>query len=297
MESTIAKVYVRDTAALYYVKLHSNGSSPSKGIKAGSSTVGLLRPEELMAYKIFELLGIGCECHFFGQDLRYFFIATLRAHHGGAAIREYQEFVKGEDILRRSLWGCLGPVYDQHSFDAKSAEQIEQNISADLTAQRFMEQMVLLDLLAHIMSLQDMQDIQGSQKNLRFGFVKVDGVYVLRVLDFTVIQRINFALNAQDFANFLARRPLCYASDKAMCYLFQDRLEHLRTKCARDVFTKYIMGDVGYTGFIQKAYDAVYKVLSQLSFANNDQTLMRLGIYKTGLLHAFSLFHKLVNVE
>ena len=92
---------------LYYVKLHSNGSLEpsllSRGIKAGSSTVGLLRPEELMVNKIFELLGIGCECHFFGQDLRYFFIATLRAHHGGAAIREYQEFVKGEDMLRRSL--------------------------------------------------------------------------------------------------------------------------------------------------------------------------------------------------
>ena len=43
--------------------------------------------------------------------------------------------------------------------------------------------MVLLDLLAHIMSL------QGSQKSLRFGFVQVDGAYVLRVLDFTVTQR------------------------------------------------------------------------------------------------------------
>ena len=96
-------------------------------------------------------------------------------------------------MLRRSLWGRLASVYNHHSFyntddshhrlRAESAEQIEQNISADLTAQRFMEQMVLLDLLAHIMSL------QGSQKSLRFGFVQVDGAYVLRVLDFTVTQR------------------------------------------------------------------------------------------------------------
>ena len=46
----------------YYIKTHSEGTKSSQ-----SSAARLLRPEELMAYKVLELLGVGCECHFFWE--------------------------------------------------------------------------------------------------------------------------------------------------------------------------------------------------------------------------------------
>jgi len=43
----------------------------------------MVNPIELMIYKILENLGIGCESHFFGRELKNFYIATKDAGHNG----------------------------------------------------------------------------------------------------------------------------------------------------------------------------------------------------------------------
>ena len=60
---------------LYHVKTHSEGRLFDK-----SSAPKLVNPQELLAYKILELLGFGCEVHFFAKSAVDVYIATLDAN-------------------------------------------------------------------------------------------------------------------------------------------------------------------------------------------------------------------------
>ena len=268
----------------YYIKTHSEGTKSSQ-----SSAARLLRPEELMAYKVLDLLGVGCECHFFGRDPKNFYIATLSAHHGGVVFREYEKFVKGEDMLRRSLWGCLDSLDAKSAVNERNAAQIEGNIGSDPIAQHFMQQTVLLDLLARIMLLQDLQT-----NSTNFGFVQVDGGDEVRVLDFRVMQTKSFVLDEGNFGGFLVGNGLFdYSADKTMYYLLKYRPEHLRVECARNVFAERLMGCGEETGFVETAYNAVHQALSQLSLPDEDgQVLRSLSVYKAALLDNFALFSR-----
>ena len=265
----------------YYIKTHSEGTKSSQ-----SSAARLLRPEELMAYKVLELLGVGCECHFFGRDPKNFYIATLSAHHGGVVFREYEKFVKGEDMLRRSLWGCLDSLDAKSAVNERNAAQIEGNIGSDPIAQHFMQQTVLLDLLARIMRLTDFQT-----NSTNFGFVETDQGYLAKVLDFRMLPKEQLH---SSFHGFLDGNGLFdYSADKTMHYLLTDRSQHLRVQCARSVFSECLMGYGGETGFVETAYNAVHQALSQLSLPDEDgQVLRSLSVYKAALLDNFALFSR-----
>ena len=265
----------------YYIKTHSEGTKSSQ-----SSAARLLRPEELMAYKVLDLLGVGCECHFFGRDPKNFYIATLSAHHGGVVFREYEKFVKGEDMLRRSLWGCLDSLDAKSAVNERNAAQIEGNIGSDPIAQHFMQQTVLLDLLARIMRLTDFQT-----NSTNFGFVETDQGYLAKVLDFRMLPKEQLH---SSFHGFLDGNGLFdYSADKTMHYLLTDRSQHLRVQCARSVFSECLMGYGGETGFVETAYNAVHQALSQLSLPDEDgQVLRSLSVYKAALLDNFALFSR-----
>ena len=187
-------------------------------------------------------------------------------------------------MLRRSLWGCLDSLDAKSAVNERNAAQIEGNIGSDPIAQHFMQQTVLLDLLARIMRLTDFQT-----NSTNFGFVETDQGYLAKVLDFRMLPKEQLH---SSFHGFLDGNGLFdYSADKTMHYLLTDRPEHLRVECARNVFAERLMGCGEETGFVETAYNAVHQALSQLSLPEEDgQVLRSLSVYKAALLDNFALF-------
>ncbi|HCU05992.1 MAG TPA: hypothetical protein DIC42_00165, partial [Holosporales bacterium] len=70
----IKVTFPNGTTLLYHVKTHSEGRLSDK-----STAPKLVNPQELLAYKILELLGFGCEVHFFEKSPEDVYISTLDA--------------------------------------------------------------------------------------------------------------------------------------------------------------------------------------------------------------------------
>ena len=221
----------------YYIKTHSEGTKSSQ-----SSAARLLRPEELMAYKVLDLLGVGCECHFFGRDPKNFYIATLSAHHGGL-FYEYSKFLEGG---LNCLWGGF-PLKPSYNLNAT-----EIILQSDVVARNFVCQMVVLDLLARIMRLKDLQ-----KNTNNFGFQRQqDNIHRLVILDFSVVDDPVMRVANEHFLGFLDGNTIFdYASaEEKMRYILHDRPKDQRVSEARNVMS-------GSLGDMPRAVRDSYTVL------------------------------------
>ena len=258
----------------YYIKTHSEGTKSSQ-----SSAARLLRPEELMAYKVLDLLGVGCECHFFGRDPKNFYIATLSAHHGGL-FYEYSKFLEGG---LNCLWGGF-PL--KPSYDLNATEIILQS---DVVARNFVCQMVVLDLLARIMRLKDLQ-----KNTNNFGFQRQqDNIHRLVILDFSVVDDPVMRVANEHFLGFLDGNTIFdYASaEEKMRYILHDRPKDQRVSEARNVMSGSL-GDMPRA--VRDSYTVLRKFFLEDAVCSDERELLmtRLFSYKAALLHNFGLFSR-----
>jgi hypothetical protein len=226
---TVVKVQTADDRTLiYYVKTHS------KGLKSGhSSAAQLLVPQELMVYKVLEGLGIGCESHLFGRDSKHFYIATLDANTEGK-FEEYSKFDSNSPDNIAPIWGGLINLSDDAKKNEAEYARIESSLSSDEVAQNFIHQVSILDILARLMLLTDLQT-NGDN----FGFVNVrPSLSSLRVLDFRLHETDNFKLTERDFGGFLVGNGFFnyYAADKAVCYALRNRPVQYRVSEVKSIF-------------------------------------------------------------
>ena len=79
----------------FFVKTHSGGSLASRK----SSGLEPVLPEELLCYRILELLGVGCKFYFFGRDEKNIYVCTRDASADGEYIEYANLLGKDSDKL------------------------------------------------------------------------------------------------------------------------------------------------------------------------------------------------------
>ena len=269
---------------LYHVKTHSEGRLSEK-----STAPKLVNPQELLAYKILELLGFGCEVHFFEKSPEDVYIATLDASFVNQAKKgEFNVFQKaagrlgvgGEEGYGQSIWGTLYDLRRQISetADAEAWSEIEESLKSDEIAQNFMHQQSTLDIVTRIMRL---SDLLNNPEN--FGFITGDGMLPqLKVIDFRVIEDpTRLKMTDDQFGGYLVGNGVYnYASSHDMMgYVLRNRPLVPRVAHALQIMNTKLANIVDA---INRAYDILCTYLQKDIFDMERTKLeMELNTYAT----------------
>ena len=271
----------------YHVKTHSEGrlSSKSTAAKPAGS-------HELLAYKILEHLGVGCETHFFERSPEDVYIATLDAGTGGSftlfEVMSGHLGLGGSVDVGRHLCGSL--IDNIHQDPSKlNHGAIEGGIQQDHVAQNFIGQFVTLDIITRVCKLHDLLNNPSN-----FGFSERGGqLPILRVIDFRVIDDPLYSgENYNPFGGFLVGNGLYrYAgSHKTMRYILHDRQLPLRVETARTLMEEGLAKRL--ESAVKSAYDDTLKYISKDVFApHHEKFKLRVNEYYEAILHNISFFH------
>ena len=216
----------------YYVKTHSEGRQISN-----SAPAKRVNPQELLAYKILECTGFGCESHFCQRSAEDVYIATLDAGYGGS----FETFIKATGQARsghgadegygQTIWGLLQSIEEHPSKNDYNA--IRTMIKEDPNAQNFLIQISSLDILTRILHL---HDLLSNTEN--YGFFKTDQqLPALKILDFRTVDNfhINFGLIESFFEGTGWLRYV--ESHRTVRYVLRDRPRSERIETAIDVLS------------------------------------------------------------
>jgi hypothetical protein len=203
---------------LYHVKTHAAGT-----LSSNCSAAKPVDPGELLVYKILEMTGCGCETLFFQRNCADAYIATLDAGHGGS----FDLFRKaagsrdccGDEVYGKTLWGCLDMINPIPQLNIW--ESVEAAVDDDATAQRFLLNLAVLDMISRIFRLHDLLNNFDN-----FGFRTIaPGQFVVKVIDFRLADDYNLHVSAQNFDGFLDGNGLynyC-ASHRIIRFALHDR--------------------------------------------------------------------------
>lgn len=233
---------------LYHVKTHAAGR-----LSSNSTAAKTINPNELLAYRVLEHLGIGCEAHFFQRSAEDVYIATLDAGMGGCfsvfeSVTGSKYVQPNEDLGKRVAGSLMDISNDPRQLNF---ENIEKNTSHDLIAQNFIQQMAQLDIVTRVLRLHDLLNNSGN-----WGFVEAAQQYpAIRVIDFRVIDDPKLAMDNENWGSFLEGNGLYqYAgSHKILRYVIHDRPRPSRVETARRIF------DSGLKENFQKAARLAYR--------------------------------------
>ncbi len=266
----------------YYVKTHSAGR-----VLSGSSAPKAFDPKELMVYKILERLDVGCETHFLHRSLQDVYIATLDASHGGS-FKEFSAAVgdsykMGDEEYGRTLWGDLNYISgDPICIDR---EQIEKCIQGDGIANNFVIQIVTLDMLSHILRLNDLLNNTG---NFGFFFESETSLPKLKVIDFR-INNDNLLIFPLHFSEFWKGNGCAGYSHRILRYVLHARRVKERIQSAIHVLTVGPL--LRLLDCIEQAFtDVEAYVNSTELFADKESLCGSLTGYRDAILQNYSYF-------
>ncbi|QOL19366.1 hypothetical protein [Candidatus Bodocaedibacter vickermanii] len=287
---TVALVTCKDeTVHKYYVKTHSKGLKTSH-----SSGVKRLDPIELLVYKILENFEVGSESHFFGRDESNFYIATLDASSEGR-FEEYSKVDRKNRATTAPVWGALSTtLVEDDKENEDNAEAVERVIETDPLAQSFVHQMSLLDALARLIKLIDLQTNGGN-----FGFIHNDtGLPTLKVIDFRladVTHADEYQFTDATFAGFMRGNGFFrYASaDEAVCYALRNRPKALRVAETLKVFEAQFLG---WEKKIEHAKGETIEALITAKFSpiEMERLIRELETHTEILKRSFAMFERLL---
>ncbi|HCU06024.1 MAG TPA: hypothetical protein DIC42_00330 [Holosporales bacterium] len=282
-----------ETTLLYHVKTHSEGRLSEK-----STAPKLVNPQELLAYKILELLGFGCEVHFFEKSPEDVYIATLDASFVSKTKRgEFNVFHKAAGDLGRgndaeygqSIWGTLHSVIKSIKKEGHDTDWslVEDEMTEDKVATNFMNQQATLDILTRIMRL---CDLLNNPEN--FGFISCGDIPPkLKVIDFRVMDPRELVLEDSDFRGFLVGNGIYdYAgSHKTMAYTLRYRAREKRVPHALHIMNTNLQN---VQNVVQQAHQFVLDYLRKPIFENVSEELTeKLNIYAQAI-HENAQFFK-----
>lgn len=282
----------------YYVKTHSGGR-----LSSHSSAAKSVNPIELMVYKVLELSGLGCPVHFFQRSAEDVYIATLDAAIEPRTLQsdrfltfeQYKKEPKNPEETEmashlRSLWGSLEAI----PIPCPDADRPTIEVSiADPQAQRFIEQISVLDMLSRILRLTDMFNNPDN-----FGFV-VRGSEPprLKVVDFRVLDEERLRITSDHYGGFLeGNGHFNYATaHKLLSYPLHYRDLARRSLTAQQVLSTD--GPLGRLGdVIAQAYTDVARYIAHPDFAAHRGGLMAmLEDYRVATLHNLGHFNATLN--
>jgi hypothetical protein len=235
---------------IYYVKTHSDGLASGK-----SSGAKTLNPVELIVYKILEKIGVGCESHFFGRDIRNFYIATRDAG-------SYGNYLSYEQALSK--------LKNSEFFDSKD----------------FSNGIFCLDLLSRILRLTDLQTNAGN-----FGFMHNSDGWHVKAIDFRVTDEKNFIINAEYFKGFLEGNSQINYTDTQIPRIFKNKKSDLSV-IARDIFLNQFKN---FNFIVEESAKDVLvalknNVAEELSEENYKIICNTLLLYEKAIKHNFNIF-------
>lgn len=278
---------------LYYVKTHSEGRLSQK-----STAAKTVVPAELLAYKVLELSGFGCEVHFMARSPQDVYIATLDANSHGL----FREFEKASGLrgrgagdgadeigLGRRLWGTLNDALpDTPSQTKEEGMAIETAIQGDALAQNFVTKAASLDLLSRILRLHDLLNNPNN-----FGFVlSTDRLPSLKVIDFRVIVDPRMAITFDHFGSFIEGNGLYnyVQSHKTVGYVLRNRQLSRRVATALDILTGGPLSTLQEC--VARGYEEVHNFLAndEAFVPERTKLLENLDMYHDAIIHNVAFF-------
>lgn len=271
---------------LFHVKTHSDGRLASR-----SSAPRRIKCRELMAYKVLQHVGFGCETHFFERNCYDVYIATLDVN-SGESTNKFNEFVKlenNEEQLGCQSWGGLQEVKKDPTLN--DVNYIENIIKNDKLAQNFSMQIASIDILTRIMGLHDL--INNSNN---FGLMTNSvGVITLKIIDFQVIDNfVELSFSEGHFRGFLKGNGMFRYSDshRIIRYILHDRPTSVRVESALSLLTdeEFLLSKLGES--IEIAYNNVcdYLTNSEEFSLNLSEMIDDLNLYNNVLKENISSF-------
>ena len=208
----------------YYVKTHSGGIK-----KSGSSAAETVNPKELLTYALLDALHVGPEVHFFGRDKQHMYIATKDINTEG----QFAEYSRLKQDNVRAIFGVLTDL----DLKQLAPDAIEFKIAEDAVAQNFVRMMSVLDVVARLIRLTDLQTNGGN-----FGFVQPfepgSFLSLLKIIDFRLVAEKYFQrVHKGDWEQFLKGEGFFEDNlDERVKYILQTREVGLRQRLAADIF-------------------------------------------------------------
>lgn len=158
----------------FFVKTHSGGSLASRK----SSGLEPVLPEELLCYRILELLGLGCKFYFFGRDEKNLYLCTRDASADGEYIEYANLLGKDSDKLEEIIGSAL--KINMEAAKDPETSTIEIDAPRDNDSRDFLQSMLALAMIEWLLNLHDLQSNEGN-----FGFVRKSGLgWKLCIIDF-----------------------------------------------------------------------------------------------------------------
>lgn len=223
----VVKVVCEDnTQNKFFVKTHSGGIK-----KSGSAAAETVNPKELLTYALLEALQVGPETHFFGRDHQHMYIATKDIHQSG----RFTEYFRLKEASHSEVFGILNDLY----FKRLTPLDIETAISQDPVAHNFVRLITVLDVLARIIRLTDLQTNGGN-----YGFAQPSGgaslLPLLKIIDFRVIaEKCLQRMHQGDLEQFLGGEGFFEDNlDERIEYILKNRDVNLRKALVADILAR-----------------------------------------------------------
>jgi hypothetical protein len=245
----IARIILRGQAPVdYYIKTHGGGLlSPTRS--SGSAGPEPVDPKELFVYKVFELIGITPETHFFFEDAKNFYIAIKDA--GFSEITHRQEVFLTYDCLGRTRERSFADAIEKVSTAVdvwdKETERVgkcpTKMVADDLERAFGVVELNIIkglskaDILSRIFLLSDFTTNPGN-----IGFIDAYSLSEFRVIDFAIVEGAAYRV-PDIFAGFISgngRHRYCSSVDRKIRYVLHARHLDKRIETARVVLGELI---------------------------------------------------------
>lgn len=274
-------IKTNEESVTYYVKTHSGGIK-----KSGSSVAEVLNPKELLTYSLLEALHIGSEVHFFGRDKQNVYIATKDINTEG----KFSEYSRLKQDNVKAVFGQLA------DFNLKqlTPTAVESMIASDAVAQNFVRMMSVLDWVARLIRLTDLQTNGGN-----FGFVQsADQESSLKIIDFRLVAEKYFQrVHQGDWDLFLNGEGFFEDNlDDRVEYILQKRNVDLRKELSADIFKHEFAEWMNVMNLaVEKVKVSIYR-LREISESDKSDLCEKLDIDAKILIENFSFFQKTLGV-
>ena len=248
----------------YYIKTHRGGwlrpASPTK-TSIYSAAPKQVDPKELFVYKVFELLDIGSEVHFFcgGGDAKEFYIATKDAGFSEST-QEQKEFLVYEKLQEtpglKSNYENILSIYMRWRAVEDNSEDVTLRVVNELEDLNIIEQNIAkaitrVDIFTRVLRLRDCATNPG---NIGFVWGANEDLAKFRIIDFDVPDEKERYRATAIFDGFLTGNGThCRVyTDKVIEYFLYSRAQTKRVQLAKE-----ILGEIAMTRLSDEDLDAI----------------------------------------
>ncbi len=215
----------------YYAKTHSEGTLRDAS-SASTRAVNYIEP---LTYKLLDILGVGPQSHFFGRDIKNFYIMTLdiSTNDKMESLGDFLTFGKiNESEEKENYLGYLVNYKYDRNQDKNDSDYVKliNEIEGDERSKKFCYEITKMNLLVRIIHMTDLHDNSGN-----FGFILGDKGQIkeLKIVDMHVWP----THHKTDPEDFIKGNTIFVAAKSApsLSYAFKTRCTKLRLEDAKNV--------------------------------------------------------------